>query len=115
VELINRTAVIVRPLEPYLKWIRRSDQGGLADDVYEGMRNEEPHIYLLPEYQVLEEREALFDEFWAEIFEAMLAVWCTDSSTWPDNRTIEMFKRWFEIQMTPAVDDLIDDEPIGHG
>ena len=49
-ELLNRSAVIVKPLRPYLEWTKGDDAEGLAELVFESLRRE-PHVYLLPEYE----------------------------------------------------------------
>ena len=76
-EMLNRSAVIVKPRQPYLEWTRRDDTEGLAESVFETLRKE-PTIYLLPEYE----------------------------ASWPKNRTLEMFREWFEVQMSSIVEDL---------
>ncbi len=42
-DLLNRSAAIVKPLRPYLEWARRDDAEGLAESVFENLRDEEPH------------------------------------------------------------------------
>ena len=113
-DLINRSAVIAKPHEPFLAWTKLDDEEGLADGVYAALRDEEPHIFLLPDYEMMDEREELLDEFWPYIFETMLEGWCTDPSTWPKDRTKEMFGQWFEVQMTSVIEDLVEDEEIEH-
>ena len=113
-DLINRSAVIAKPREPYLEWTRLDDRDVLAEDVFESLRDGEPHVFLLPDYEMMDEREDLLDEFWPYIFDAMLEGWSTDPATWPKDRTKEMFGLWFEIQMTSVIDDLVEDEAIEH-
>ena len=36
----------------------------------------------------------------------MLEGWVTDDASWPKNRTLEMFKEWFEALMGSIVEDL---------
>ena len=57
------------------------------------------------------EREVL-EDFWPELFAAMLTCWLTDEQQWPKDRTREMFREWFDVQMYPAVDDLHLDEEL---
>ncbi len=104
-ELLNRSAVIVKPRRAYLEWARRDDDEGLAESVFEGLRSE-PTVYLLPEYEDPSSQQEVLEEFWPDLFEAMLEGWVTDESLWPRNRTFEMFQEWFEIQMSSLVQDL---------
>ena len=104
-EMLNRSAVVVKPRQPYLGWTRRDDDQGLAESVFETLRKE-PTIYLLPEYEDPSSQREVLEEFWPDLFEAMLEGWVTDEASWPKNRTLEMFREWFEVQMSSIVEDL---------
>ncbi len=112
-EMLNRSAVIVKPREPYLKWARRDDAEGLAESVFETF-HAEPTVYLLPEYEDPSSQHEVLEEFWSVLFEAMLEGWVTDEACWPKNRTFEMFREWFEVQLSSIVQDLYLDEPLNY-
>ena len=57
------------------------------------------------------EREIL-DDFWPDLFAAMVNCWLTDEQQWPKNRTHQMFGEWFDLQMCPVVEDLHLDEEL---
>ena len=42
----------------------------------------------------------------------MLNCWLTDEQQWPKDRTREMFREWFDVQMCLVVDDLHLDEEL---
>ncbi len=44
-EMLNRSAVIVKPRQPYLEWCRQDDAEGLAESVFETL-HAEPTVYL---------------------------------------------------------------------
>lgn len=113
VELINRSAVIVKPKQSFLEWTKLDDKEGLAESVFNSLRKE-PHVYLLPEYVDDTTQREVLEDYWAALFESMLAGWLRDPSGWPKRRTFQMFQEWFEIQMTSMVDDLDLDEPLEH-
>ena len=46
--VIHRSAVIIRPLPPYLAWAKQDDTTNIAERVFEDLRTA-PHVYLLPE------------------------------------------------------------------
>ncbi|MDA2926381.1 hypothetical protein MYX78_03960 [Acidobacteria bacterium AH-259-G07] len=71
---LNRSAVIVKPLRPYLEWAKTDDAEGLAESVFENLRRE-PHLYLLPEYEEPASQQEVLEEFWPILFEAMLEGW----------------------------------------
>lgn len=110
-ELLNRSAVIVKPLRPYLEWTKRDNAEGLAESVFEDLRKE-PHVYLLPEYEDPTSQQKVLKEFLPILFEAMLEGWVRDEAFWPKDRTLGMFQEWFEIQMCSIVQDLDMDEPL---
>ncbi len=108
--MINRSAVIVRPSQPYIDWASNLDDSGIVPDP-----DGEPSIYLLPEYDTDDEGWALLSKGFDVIFDAELDGWHTDSTAWPAKRTFAMFRRWFQITMCSCIDDLcegpiIDDE-----
>ena len=41
----------------------------------------------------------ILDDFWQDLFAAMLNCWLTDEQQWPKNRTHQMFGEWFDLQM----------------
>ena len=109
--VINRSAVIIRPLPPYLAWAKQDDTTNIAERVFEDLRTA-PHVYLLPEYEDAESEREVLEDFWPELFAAMLNGWLTDEQQWPKDRTREMFREWFDVQMCPVVDDLHLDEEL---
>jgi hypothetical protein len=46
-DMLNRSAIILRPKQPYLEWTRLDDKDGLAEAVFKTL-HEEPTVYLLP-------------------------------------------------------------------
>ncbi len=101
--VIHRSAVIIRPLPPYLAWAKQDDTTNIAERVFEDLRTA-PHVYLLPEYEDAESEREVLEDFWPELFAAMLNCWLTVEQQWPKNRTHQMFSgstsrcvRWSRI------------------
>ena len=59
-DVINRSAVIVMPAEPFLKWLHRADSTS-AELTLADLRRE-PTIYLLPPYDTEEEALSHLEE-----------------------------------------------------
>ncbi|PYX24466.1 MAG: hypothetical protein DMG82_08390 [Acidobacteria bacterium] len=71
----------------------------------------EPAIYLIPECDTPEEVAAVLHELCEEIFVEQLAGWFNDTTTWPPNRSFDVFCRWFDYQHHSMLIDLCD-EPL---
>ncbi len=108
---LNRSAVIVRPKRRFLEWTKQDDTTGVAEAVFESLRRQ-PHVYLLPTYDDPTSQNEVLEDFWPAVFEAMLDRWVTDETLWPKDRTFQMFRTWFEIQIGSAVEDHYVDEPL---
>ena len=108
--MINRSAVIIRPAQPYVDWAAKLDDSGLLPDP-----NGEPTIYLLREYHDDVEGWAHLSECFDTIFDAELHGWHTLESEWPAKRTFAMFREWFQVSLGSCIEDLcqgpiVDDE-----
>ena len=66
----------------------------------------------LPEYGDADSEREILDDFWPDLFAAMLNCWLTDEQQWPKNRTHQMFGEWFDLQMCPVGEDLHLDEEL---
>jgi len=101
--MLNRGVVIVRPAQPFLDWAASLDDSGMAPDP-----DDEQTVYLIPGYEDEDEAWEILEDFYAEIFERELFGWHTDEEAWPQDRDLEMFKRWFQIELHSVVEDLCD-------
>ena len=101
--MLNRSAIILRPAQPYLDWARSVGQSDL-----EPHREGEQTIWLVPEIGDEQERDEILLEGWSALFENMLGEWHTVEADWPQGRTFEMFQQWFEIEVHTLVIDIVD-------
>ena len=104
--MINRSAVLVRPRQPFLDWAT-AHGGGL-----EYPSDDERTVYLLPDFEDDDGAEAVLQHFYDIIFEEELSGWMNDPSTWPENRNYEMFLDWFEVEQNSVVQDIVDGDPL---
>ena len=65
------------PVRPYLAWAKRDDTTDIAEQVFEDLRRA-PHVYLLPEYGDADSEREILDDFWPDLFAAMLNCRLTD-------------------------------------
>ncbi len=99
---INRTAVIVKPKQPYVDWANSFEDGGpnLEETRKEGT------AYLIREFDYVDQMVKHIEKNYAIIFENELFGWITDPEVWPKKRTLKMFKEWFEVEICEMVYDL---------
>ncbi len=68
----------------------------------------ESTVYLIPDIDDYEQAKELLRDCFAVIFEHALAGWMIDETIWPANRTYEMFRRWFDVEINSMVIDLCE-------
>ena len=106
--MLNRCAVTIRAKEPVLAWLQSLP--GYEDITIDEI-NRETTTYLLPVYEDDAEKEALFGQYLDLLFEEELAGWWMAKDDWPESRSREMFKSWFDIDFHSVVVDL-EDAPL---
>jgi hypothetical protein len=100
---IERVAALLKPSLVMLDWINEN-----SDDE-EAISLEEVHadatIILLPLFDDEEQIEDYLSQIYQEIFEEELASWDEDETTWPEERSLEVFLEWFDIELHTVVRD----------
>lgn len=105
--MLNRSALVVRPKQPFLDWAAQLDDSGLAP-----LADGEQTIYLIPEYDDDEDAVRILNRVFAEVFERELFAWHTDETAWPKGRNLALFQKWFDVEFHSIVEDLCDFEII---
>ena len=108
-DTLNRSAIVVKPKQPFLEWLHAADPTSRKLSLPDLVR--EPTIYLIPECDTDEEVADILHKLCEEIFEEQLAGWYEDTSTWPRNRSYEVFCHWFDYRHYSMLVDLCD-EPL---
>ena len=99
--MLNRAALRVSPLAPYIEWAKSLDDSGLTP---EGAR--EQTVYLVPEFENEAEAEKVLKAVYAEVFARELFAWHPDENDWPKRRTYALFRQWFSVELDSMVEDL---------
>lgn len=79
--------------------------------------NKDKTVYLIDDREA-ENLEEYISLNYAALFENELEGWYTDETLWPENRDLELFKKWFEVECHTMLIDtgtgpIIDDESWG--
>jgi hypothetical protein len=104
---VNRTAVVIRPKQPFVDWLN-SVPGESSDNTLERISSENT-TFLIPEFFGHNESLVYIKKIYDQIFEFELFGWYTDEDLWPEKRTWKMFQEWFDIEMNSEVFDLVDE------
>src|SRR5688500_4538363 len=102
---INRNAIVVSPLQPFLNWINGLSPESPVLEIEEGT------IYLIASKADPEEVEKWLKKNFDKIFQNELNDWHEDESDWPAKRTYDQFTKWFKIEIVTMILD-IEDSPI---
>ncbi len=105
---LNRTVVVVRHREPFRDWARNVEEGAAeAYDSGGGWAD----AYLIPEFDMEEEAWEWLQLEYSTIFEIELGAWYEDPEKWPEDRTWDQFRDWFDLELIETAWDLVD-EPL---
>ena len=104
---INRQAAFARAKQPFVDWINEVERSAGSSDRFDLERvNDDSHVYLFREFDMLEDTDEYFTTFKEDIFENELAAWFTDPTLWPRRRTSDVFDDWFEVTYHSMLLDL---------
>ncbi len=109
---VNRTALLVRPKQPMLDWLRAQDPN---HEVTLDSVAKDSNVYLVNEIDMPDaELPAVLDAYHEVIFENELNGWYTDEGMWPKDRTLALFHEWFKVELHTMLIDLTP-EPLHKG
>ena len=108
--IANRQLIVLKPKEPFLKWILETDPTSPRPKREELLV--ELDSYLVPELAGETEADVLrwVNKHWRMFFEQMLNDWYVDETLWPQKRSAKLFNEWVEIQFHSTIWDLVDEE-----
>jgi hypothetical protein len=105
--MINRSALIIKPAQPFLDWLHQVDPTSTRLTLEDLQR--EPTIYLMPDCDSQDQAIEYLGESVRDIFEEYLDGWCRLPAVWPKKRDLTTFQRWFEFSFHSMIVDLCDD------
>lgn len=103
---VDRTAVVLKPTERFLEWLKSSDTEGDLPDLTVQQLRANCSVFLVPVFDEPEQAVAYFDERYSEIFAAELSGWTLDESTWPKDMSLKAFWEFFDLEIHDTVLDL---------
>lgn len=97
---INRNAIIIKPLQPFLDWYSNLYPDELEEELEEV---KEAKIYLISED--IEDEKAWLKSKFDKIFRVELESWHLNKKEWPQKRNYKMFKEWFQVDISTMIYD----------
>lgn len=101
---VDRTAVVLKPTEQFLQWLKQSDDN--MPDLTLAQLRTNCSVFLVPEFDQPEEVVAYFDERYQQIFEAEISGWDIPSAKWPQEMSLKAFWEFFEVEIHDMVLDM---------
>lgn len=103
---VNRAALILKPRPAFLKWVNEADPHPGNSVTMEDIQRDLT-VYLIPDYDLEEAAAEFLKANFDFFFEDILWGYYRDESLWPQNRTYELFCRWFDYSVYSMVDDVV--------
>jgi hypothetical protein len=99
-ENINRSALVLKPKKPFIDWIKNLDDQFEINEIIE-----DPDIYLLPDFEEVQQMVNWLKKNYDMIFIDQMNNWYTDETLWVTNRTFKLFKEWFDFSLHTMILD----------
>ncbi len=117
---LNRAAVVLRYKQPYVDWVQIAGTDPLGECSLAEANNDR-ETFLIPSFNSpvdpvdgTEDAIKWVEKRWKMFFEHILKAWIQDESAWPPNRTLKMFREWFDVEYSSIV-WAMGNEPISVG
>lgn len=105
--VMNRSVVNIIPTRFFLDWLNNIRDS----DVSLGLNELEPISLLIKDFDLMIGFDHWLELNYDLIFKIRLNYSCIDKSLWPQIRTLNVFKEWFEVKFSNLILDL-EEEPI---
>ncbi|MBX9598873.1 MAG: hypothetical protein K2X04_09910 [Burkholderiales bacterium] len=108
--VVERSIVVIKPKQPFLDWI--NNNLAISNETLLDLSNIriDCNSYLIPEINEIEDGVAYVDEMYEALFQLELASWSEEQSLWPQELSLKMFWEWFDIEISPTLIDLTEDD-----
>ena len=108
--MINRAAIILKYKSPAVQWINKADPYNADPGILLKSVNEDRKVYLIMDEDAtgLEAIEQWIKMNYEALFENELKGWYTDERLWPEDRSLELFKAWFDVECHSVIEDTVD-------
>lgn len=106
---INRNVVVIKAQQPFLDWINRHPDLDLSSPVSIEELQQDCTALLVPDLFGPDEVLDYLLPHKPRLFEMELDSWHRDPTTWPQNRTPQIFDDWFTLEIHSMVWDTVNE------
>ena len=106
-QVSNRGVIQLVPTKLFVDWFNYVTNNGINYSI----DKLEPISFLIDDFDTRIEFNDWLESNFKLLFDIRLSYSCTDKNQWPENRTLAVFKSWFEIIHSNLILDLLN-EPI---
>ncbi|WP_415895843.1 hypothetical protein ACMXYW_10635 [Neptuniibacter sp. QD48_55] len=98
-KLLNRSAFVVLPRQPFADWTNSLDvdADGLHQCLTLDEQRREGTVYLVDEVSTEEDFSKALEAHWQSIFESELSAWDELGDHWPREISFANFQEWFDV------------------
>ncbi|WP_414500720.1 hypothetical protein [Zymobacter sp. IVIA_12111.31 C1] len=110
--VVNRSALSVRPTQAFVDWINQLEATEGEDDLLLEDVERESTIYLIGEMDSEEAIHAYLRARYLDILENELRAWEEDVRLWPETLDWALFEDFLQIEFSYLALDLEEDQPL---
>lgn len=99
---LNRSAIVIKYKQPFLDWLNSQESDFQFDPA-----SRESNIYLLPDLETHEAMEKWLQKNFDLLFTEELFGWYMNDECWPQNRTYNLFRDWFDYSLHTMIFDTL--------
>ena len=100
--IINRSIVLIKAKHPFLDWLNKTPY---SIPVTLREVNQDCTAILIPDFESVAELLIYIEQNKPNWFALVLATWKPDQTTWPQQRTPQLFDFWFDLEIHSTVWD----------
>lgn len=108
--MLNRSLLVVRLKQPFVDWINEADPSPGKSRITLEDANTDSTAFLIHE-DACEDLDDWIQQLYLLLFESILEEWYVDPALWPQDRDLDLFNAWCEVEVHGIVIDLLD-EPL---
>ena len=110
--VVNRSALSVRPTQAFVDWINQLEATEGEDDLLLEDVERESTVYLIGEMDSEEAIHAYLRERYLDILENELRAWEEDVRLWPETLDWALFEDFLQIEFSYLTLDLEEEQPL---